>query len=118
MAIDNSLLKGSTNTLLLKLLEEKDMYGYEMAVTLAKRSDNTFATKAGTLYPILHALEDKGLVESYEITADNDRTRKYYRLTAAGKTVLREKEKEWNTFTTAVNKVLNGGAGYAIIGSL
>jgi len=115
MAIDNSLLKGSTATLLLKLLEEKDMYGYEMAETLAKRSDNTFMTKAGTLYPILHAMEDKKLIESYEVTAQNDRVRKYYRLTASGKAVLADKQAEWIVFTSAVNKVLNGGNTYAIV---
>ncbi len=65
MAIDKSLLTGSTTTLILKLLDEKDMYGYEMIENLSKKSDNTFDLKAGTLYPILHNLEKDELVESY-----------------------------------------------------
>ena len=66
MAVDKSLVSGSTTMLVLKLLEEKDMYGYEMIDTLRGKSKNVFELKAGTLYPLLHGLEEKGLVESYE----------------------------------------------------
>lgn len=115
MSIDKSLLTGSTTTLILKLLEEKDMYGYEMIETLANKSDHTFDLKAGTLYPILHGLEKKELVESYEKKADNDRFRKYYHLTKKGKNLLKEKKEEWTIFSNAVNSVLNGGLSYASI---
>lgn len=115
MPIDKSLLTGSTTTLILKLLEEKDMYGYEMIETLANKSDHTFDLKAGTLYPILHGLEKKELVESYEQKADNDRLRKYYHLTKKGKNLLKEKQQEWTIFSNAVNNVLNGGLSYASI---
>ena len=54
MELDKSLVSGSMGLLVMKLLEEKDMYGYEMIETLAQRSDHTFDFKAGTLYPILH----------------------------------------------------------------
>ena len=54
MAIDKSLLSGSTTMLVLKLLDGQDMYGYQMIEELAKRSDHTFELKAGTLYPLLH----------------------------------------------------------------
>ena len=115
MPIDKSLLTGSTTTLILKLLEEKDMYGYEMIETLANKSDHTFDLKAGTLYPILHGLEKKELVESYEQKADNDRLRKYYHLTKKGKNILKEKQEEWTVFSNAVNSVLNGGLSYASV---
>ncbi|MBE6932873.1 MAG: PadR family transcriptional regulator [Ruminococcaceae bacterium] len=109
MPIDKSLLTGSTTVLILKLLEEKDMYGYEMIATLAQRSNHAFDLKAGTLYPLLHNLEKAGLVISYEQTAENERTRKYYRLTQQGKTALQNKEREWYTYADAVNRVLKGG---------
>ena len=64
--IDKSLLSGSTTLLLLQLLSEKDMYGYEMIETLRDRSQNIFELKAGTLYPLLHGLEGKKYLESYE----------------------------------------------------
>lgn len=57
--IDKSLLSGSTTLLLLQLLSEKDMYGYEMIETLRDRSQNIFELKAGTLYPLLHGLEEE-----------------------------------------------------------
>lgn len=109
MPIDKSLLAGSTTTLILKLLEEKDMYGYEMIETLAQKSDHTFDLKAGTLYPILHNLEKNNLLESYEEKADNDRIRKYYHLTEKGQKLLQEKHQEWLAFSNAVDKILNGG---------
>lgn len=95
MLIDKSLLMGSTTTLILKLLEEKDRYGYEMIEILSNKSDHTFDLKAGTLYPILHNLEKKELVKSYEQKADNERIRKYYHLTSKGKNSLEEKHQEW-----------------------
>ena len=58
--INKSLLSGSNSLLLLQLLSEKEMYGYEMIEVLRERSMNVFEMKAGTLYPILHTLEDKG----------------------------------------------------------
>ena len=61
MAVDKSLMSGSMTMLLLRLLAEKDMYGYEMIDTLRKKSCNVFELKAGTLYPLLHGLEAKGL---------------------------------------------------------
>lgn len=115
MAIDKSLLTGSTTTLLLKLLEDSDLYGYEMIDILAKRSDHTFDLKAGTLYPILHTLEKNDYVESYEKKADNDRLRKYYHLTNKGRKILKEKQEEWILYSSAVNKVLGGGNSYAVI---
>lgn len=115
MAIDKSLLSGSTTTLILKLLEDRDMYGYQMIETLAKRSDDTFNLKAGTLYPILHNLENEGIVEVYEERAGNERMRKYYHLTPKGSKLLQEKREEWNVYSAAVDRVLNGGFGYAAI---
>ena len=64
MAIDKSLQTGSTTMLLLKLLEDGDLYGYQMIERLEERSNNVFALKAGTLYPLLHNMEEQGLVVS------------------------------------------------------
>lgn len=109
MTIDKTLLAGSTATLIMKLLDGQDMYGYQIIEELARRSDNTFQLKAGTLYPLLHGLEKKGLLESYEQNADSARIRKYYRLTGKGKKHLKEKTDEWKEYSSAVSKVLEGG---------
>lgn len=57
LSIEKSLVSGSMTMLILKLLSEKDMYGYEMIDTLRQKSQNVFELKAGTLYPLLHSLE-------------------------------------------------------------
>lgn len=105
MAIDKSLVSGSTTMLLLKLLSEKDMYGYEMIETLRQRSQNVFELKAGTLYPLLHSLEDKGYLTVYEKEAGG-KTRKYYAITREGRKMFQQKQEEWDTYSQAVIKVL------------
>ncbi len=114
MSIDKSLLSGSTALMLLKLLEKQDMYGYQMTEELRLRSDNVFALKAGTIYPLLHSLETKGLISSYLDVAQG-RERKYYSLTKDGRRQLAERETEWTRFTCAIDKVLNGGALYGTV---
>ena len=84
MAVERSLVSGSMKMLILNLLSEKDMYGYEMIDTLRQKSQNVFELKAGTLYPLLHDLEEKGLLVVYE-QEFKGKTRKYYSLTKQGK---------------------------------
>ena len=110
MEIDKSLVSGSMALLVLKLLEDGDKYGYEMIEELKRRSDNTFHLKAGTLYPLLHGLEEKGLVTAYEREAAAGKPRRYYHLTKEGGAALREKEASWNAYASAVSRVLRGGA--------
>lgn len=105
MAIDKALISGSTSMLILRLLEEKDMYGYEMIETLQKKSENVFVLKAGTLYPLLHSLEGKKYLTSYENEV-NGKLRKYYSITKAGKKYLRSRTEEWQEYQTAVVRVL------------
>ena len=106
MKIEKSLLSGSTPLLILSLLRDEDMYGYQMVAELAKRSDDTFQLKEGTLYPLLHTLEKNGWVAAYTRQTPSGRERKYYRLTGEGRTQLQYKEKEWQLFSTKVNAVL------------
>lgn len=113
MAIDKSLVSGSMTMLLLKLLEEKDMYGYEMIESLRQKSNNVFELKAGTLYPLLHTMEGKGLVTAYEQEASG-KTRKYYSLTREGKRVLKDKQKEWEEYSGGVRGVI-GGVSYGCV---
>ncbi len=106
MKIEKSLLSGSTPLLVLSLLSDGDKYGYEMVEELARRSDDTFQLKEGTLYPLLHSLEKEKYVTSYEKAAPSGRQRKYYRLTDNGRKQLVQKEQEWRLFSQAVNAVL------------
>lgn len=106
MRVEKSLLSGSTPLLVLSLLKNQDMYGYEMAEELARRSDKTFELKEGTLYPLLHTLEKNGLVSSYTKEGPGGRERKYYRLTEDGRGELEHKTQEWRLFTEKVNAVI------------
>ena len=107
MKIDKTLLSGSSAMMVLGLLEERDMYGYQITEELAARSQNVFEMKSGTLYPLLHTLEQKGLISAYQQT-ENGRERRYYAITEAGKRTLSEKQEEWKQYTTAVSRVMGG----------
>ena len=96
---------GGLDLLILHLLGEREMYGYEMVTELSLRSQEVFKLKEGTLYPLLHRLEKEGAVSAYEETAEG-RTRRYYRLTRKGKGMLREREEAWARYAGAVNAVL------------
>ena len=110
MEADKSLVSGSMALLVLKLLEDGDKYGYQMTSELRQRSEDVFHLKAGTLYPLLHSLEEKGLVTAYEREAAAGKPRRSYHLTKAGEAALREKETAWHTYADAVGRVLGGGA--------
>ena len=109
MEIDKGLVSGSMALLVLKLLEDGDKYGYQKIEELKRRSDDTFHLKAGTLYPLLHSLEEKGLVTAYEREAAARKLRRYYHLTEEGGAALRQKEENWNNYARAVGRVLRGG---------
>ena len=111
--MDKALLSGSTGMLILRLLDGQDLYGYQMIETLRSQSDHTFDLKAGTLYPLLHTLEERGFVSSYLEGSDSARPRKYYHLTVSGKAQLLRQEEEWRQYARAVEKVLRGGASLA-----
>ena len=105
MAIDKALVSGSMAMMILKLLSEKDMYGYEMIDTLRKRSENVFELKAGTLYPLLHSLEDRRYLVSYEQEVMG-KVRKYYQITKEGRKHLEEKKHQWQEYSRAVSVFL------------
>ena len=100
-----------THLLVLSLLAGEDMYGYQMIMELARRSDHTFEMKEGTLYPVLHGLEREGLVEAYQQEAPTGRIRKYYHLTRRGAAFLNSEAKSGQTYSSAINAVLRSSLG-------
>lgn len=106
MKINKELLKGSTTVLILSILNRKDMYGYEMIKEIDLLSKGIFSFKEGTLYPILHNLENANYIESYWDDSSSGRKRKYYKITNDGKKLLLEKKSEWKLFSETVNNVL------------
>ena len=110
---DKKYLPGNTPMLVLKLLEEKEKYGWEIINELALKSSDTFRLETGALYPILHSLENDGYVVSESRTIENGRMRKYYRITSRGSEHLAEKQAQWEAYANAVDSIMKGGAGNA-----
>ncbi|MCA1029733.1 PadR family transcriptional regulator [Bacillus timonensis] len=108
---DRELVKGSTSLIVLQILQEKDMYGYELVKEMEKRSGNTLQVKEGTLYPALHKLEQKSYVEAYWQEQEKGPARKYYRITKDGRDILAQKTKEWSKFVQMMNGII-GRDGY------
>ena len=108
MKINKELLKGSTSILVLSLLDKDDKYGYQLIQELKSASDNVFELKEGTLYPILHGLEEAGAIVSNWEETDKIRKRKFYSITENGRKLLHDKKKEWFFFTKSVNSVIGG----------
>ncbi len=109
MNISKELVKGSTSMLVLSVLKEEDLYGYKIIKKIESLSEDVFVLKEGTLYPILHALEKEKFLESYW-DENGGRKRKFYHITKKGLNMLKDKAKEWQTFSVSVNKVL----GFAV----
>lgn len=106
MAANSELMRGVAATLILKLLAERAMYGYEMIKEINDRTGGEFQWKEGTLYPSLHRLEGAGLIESsWELSGA--KPRKYYHLTTKGNIVCGEKTAELKQFCASVNALLN-----------
>lgn len=111
--MDKRFMTFGTSMLVLKLLEKQNMYGYQIIRELERQSQQVFSLQEGTLYPVLHSLEQQGAVTSFQKTADNGRVRKYYAITPQGTALLKEKAAQWDTYQTAVNHVM-GGVPFAI----
>ena len=99
---------GGLDLLVLHLLSEREMYGYEIVTELASRSNAVFQMKEGTLYPLLHRLEKEGAVTAYEEKKEG-RTRRYYRLTRRGRGRLKEQAETRRRYSEAVNAALRSG---------
>lgn len=110
--MESRLLPGMVEMLLLEVIAAGPTYGYEITQNVRDRSRGYFELKEGSLYPALHRLERQKLLAASWREADG-RRRKYYRLTAAGGKVLREKKQEWLDFAAGVNGVLGASCGLA-----
>jgi PadR family transcriptional regulator, regulatory protein PadR len=109
MESKSQFLKGCARTLVLQLLAERPMYGYELAAELDRRSAGIFALGQGTLYPLLYSLETKGLirVSREEFSADQGRKRRYYAVTPKGKAELESNVVTWKEIARGMRLVLD-----------
>ena len=106
MAQRLELIRGSAESLLLCLVGQQPMYGYQILKELERRSEGYFKFKEGTLYPALHRLETSGLITGKWQVLPNGRQRRYYYITDKGQRVLAEKMSQWRDFLTALNLII------------
>ena len=104
-AFNRELKRGSTEVLILALLEEKDRHGYDIARLIGERSDGTISFHVASLYPSLYKLEGQGLIEGRWLERPGVRRRRYYRLTPAGRKALAKQRSHWRTFVAALDRV-------------
>lgn len=100
------LVKGNTTTIILALLKNEPMYGYQIIKELNEQHMDVMQMNQGTIYPLLHSLERQGLVISDLRKAGVHRTRKYYRLTASGEKALAGSIRQWRSFSTALDNLI------------
>src|SRR5215213_10161029 len=105
-----SYLNGVPELVILRLLAEKSMYGYEIVSAIRESTNEMIDFGEGMVYPILHALEREKLLATKRTTV-NGRPRVYYRLTSAGRRHMQRSSGEWMRITQAVRGVLGGKFG-------
>jgi transcriptional regulator len=108
---DREWKKGSAELLILSLLETKPQHGYEIGKLIEQRSGGALHFHVTTLYPLLYRLESRGLVQGKWVEKANQRRRRYYSLTPAGRRVLAAQRKSWREFVEAMGRVV--GTEYA-----
>jgi PadR family transcriptional regulator PadR len=102
MRIERELMRGAGPVAVLKLLERREMYGYELVEALASKTVGVLDMGQSTLYPLLYNLEAKGLIKGEWREAENGRERKYYALTGRGRKHLARETKQWRSLATAM----------------
>ena len=107
MAVSKNLVSGSMTMLLLKLLSEQDMYGYEIIKKMEEISNYSLSVKQGSLYPILHNLEEDGCLVAYWEETNSDRKKKFYHITDLGLKKLDYLINEWNHYSESIYSVIN-----------
>ncbi len=103
-----NFMNGVSELLILRLLREEEMYGYEIVQAIRSRTDSVIAVGEGVVYPVLHGLERDGALRSRRRTV-NGRSRIYYSVTAAGLRRLAGLSETWTSLASAIQKMLTGG---------
>lgn len=103
-----NFMNGVPELLILRLLKQEEMYGYEIVQAIRERTDAVIAVGEGVVYPVLHGLERDGALKSRRKTV-NGRSRIYYSVTAAGSRRLADLSQAWTNLAGAIHKMLMGG---------
>jgi PadR family transcriptional regulator PadR len=100
------LLQGTLDMLILRTLQWGAQHGHGIGQAIRQSSADLLLIERGSLYPALHRLEERGLIESEWKASDMNRRAKYYQLTAAGKEQLVAEQSKWKTLVKAITRVM------------
>lgn len=103
--IDVQLRKGVLELCVLEQLAREDSYAYEIASQLSE----AIGMGEGTVYPLMRRMQVNGLVETYLVESSTGPSRKYYRLSRAGRTQLAHDRAAWRAFARSVNALVGSG---------
>jgi transcriptional regulator len=97
--------KGSAELLVLSLLEDQPRHGYDISKLIEMRSGGALRFHVTSLYPLLHRLEQEGLIKGRWVEKPEQRRRRYYALTVRGRKDLRSKQQSWRDFVAAIGRI-------------
>jgi PadR family transcriptional regulator, regulatory protein PadR len=109
-----NFMNGVPELLILRLLQQEEMYGYEIVQAIRDRTDAIIAVGEGVVYPVLHGLERDGALKSRR-KAVSGRSRIYYSVTPAGRRRLADMSDSWTNLAAAIQKILAGGQHGAVL---
>ena len=104
---DLGLLQGTLDVMILKALSWGPLHGFGVAKWVRLTTDDVLQIDDGALYPALHRMEHRGLIDADWDLTENKRRAKYYRLTTKGRQQLRARTSSWDRYSTAVSKVIH-----------
>ena len=103
--LNKEVKRGSTEMLILALIEDRPRHGYEIAKLIEERSDGVLRFHPASLYPLLYRMEKRGLIKGTWIEKAGQRRRRFYKLMPEGKKVLNEQRQTWSDFFAALDRV-------------
>jgi transcriptional regulator len=104
-AIGRELKKGSAELLILSLIEHRSRHGYEISKLIEDRSGGILTFNVASFYPMLYRLEQRGLIAGRWVEKAGQRRRRYYKLTAPGKEMLKAQRSTWLDFVDAIRRI-------------
>lgn len=102
---DRELKKGSAELLMLSLIEHRPRQRYEISKLIEARSEGVLRFNVASFYPLLYRLEQRGYIEGRWVEKAGQRRRRYYRLTAPGRKMLKQQRSIWRDFVNAMNQI-------------
>ena len=106
--ISSDIIRGHLDAIILRLIYEKDRYGYEISKEIASRTNDEFQIKEATLYAVFQRLEKRDLIESYLGDVSFGGKRRYYRITSLGRAYLSEEITDWHKARAIIDIFMEG----------